>query len=318
MKRSMLGFVVCVMLGQSQSFADRLSDHVWGGYVGAYNCQVKGDQTAAGCSSLHVWYICYGYNGRTVFWNTPVALTVAADSPAEKGKWRGTLYINDDVPVVEPPGLDYVQLCTWRHMQREKAEAKIPRPGPKLEIRSVNPRQHAAIEAIFRRELAPYFGKDGLTVKSDKVNLSLVIDKGTTVYLPSVGPIDKPIAAANIAPDHKVWFMSRITSQAPVILPSFNSVKRIQSAEEIFKLEEGMIPLGHVGKFKIPPSGEPYPAMPSDLLVGMVAPDWQQVPIDKASWHEEQYRTFGKSGGTSFLGLFEFRGTVNLDRGALK
>src|SRR5947209_3299138 len=124
MKKVIGCVLLCLVFVPSRSFAERFSDRVWGIYLGAYNCDVKEGQASAGCSSLHVWYNCYGYNGRTVFWQTPVALTIAADSPAEKGKWRGTLYINDEVPVVEPRGLDYAELLSWRHRQRDKADAQ--------------------------------------------------------------------------------------------------------------------------------------------------------------------------------------------------
>lgn len=312
--------LLSLILVPYQSFAaGRFSDRAWGGYLGAYNCEIKGEETPSGCKSLHVWYITYGYNGSTVFWNTPVALTIDANSPAEKGKWRGTLYINDEIPVVEPIGMDYVELSVWRHMQKEKENPSSLLPTPKIEIRTVNARQHAAIEAIFRRELAPYFGQDGLVVKSDKVNIKPVCDKGTIVYVIGVGQSkENPIATANIVPDHKVWFMSTLSTRAPISMPSFSSVKRIDSCEELFKLEEGLLPLCPGTKFRIPSSDEPYSAMKDTMMVGMVAPEWQRVPLGQNDWHDEKYRTFGKPAGTAFLGLFEFRGAVDLDHGPRK
>lgn len=122
-----------VILGTSQSQAQRLHDRAYGKYIGAYGCELKGAMAQSGCSSLHLWHIGYGYWGSTIVAGKNVALAVAADSPTEMGKWRGNLYVDA----------------------------------------TATPNQVAALTALFQRELAAYFGAGGLQVSVAPVGFAV-------------------------------------------------------------------------------------------------------------------------------------------------
>ncbi len=241
MKKLLAIVSVCLVLGQGQSFAQRYHDRAWGRYLGAYQCEPKGARVEKGCSSLHGWHIRYGYFGSTVIGGLDIAVAVAADSPAEKGKWRGTLYIDSDA----------------------------------------NDNQRAALEALFKRELARYFGKDGLTTEVQPVSIEWKLRKGISVYTIQVGSTDQPwIASANIAPHTKAWWQTR-TKNTPVTTDFF---------------------------FWLPPvpAGDTPPVpLERDQYLGQTL----------ANWDKQRSRNWTNAEGSSYLSDFDFRGPVNPDRG---
>ena len=133
MKRMSLYVAVVFLSTTFSTYAQRLHDRAWGLYFAAYGCDLKGPAAAEGCRSVHVWQIRYGYFGSTIIAGKTVALSVASDSPAAKGQWRGTLYIDS----------------------------------------TAFDNQVAAITGLYRRELAPYFAPDGLKVEVQPVTFSV-------------------------------------------------------------------------------------------------------------------------------------------------
>lgn len=240
MKKLLASIAVCLVIGQGQSFAQRYHDRSWGRYLGAYGCEIKDTHAKQGCSSLHAWHIRYGYYGSTVIARQDVAVAVAADSPTAKGKWRGTLYVDP----------------------------------------SATGNQRAALEALFKRELADYFGKDGLTTEVQPVRISSKLEKGIAVYTVRVGT--KPLlASANIAPHTKAWWQTR-GRQSPVSTDLFYWLPPVPAGD-------------------VPP-------------VALERGQYQGQTV--ANWDKRRYRNWTNAEGTSFLSDFEFRGEVYADKGS--
>ena len=228
---------LCALFLAPQTFGQRLHDRAWGKYFGAYACQVSGAQTENNCGSLHLWHVSYGYYGSTIIAGKNVAVAVTPGSSTAMGSWRGTLYID----------------------------------------KTAEENQVKALEALFRRELAEYFGQDGLQVKVESIQF--VVDQG--VYYLRIGKDARHrIANADVAANAFAWWSTPRADAAPLDLKMLDRMSPIRTGEA-------------------PDVERP------DLHVGHAA----------ANWHKGDSGNWDQAGGTAILSAFEYRGEAYLDRG---
>lgn len=237
----MIRFVTCLSLclwvAASQSYGQRLAYRASGKYFGAYGCDLTKAPQATDCASLHVWHIGYGYYGSTIIAGKNVALAIAADSPTEMGQWRGTLYLDS----------------------------------------TAFDNQLAALEKLFRAELADYFASDGLDVKVVPVEFSA--DQG--VYYLRIGHAGKRrIANAEIVASAFAWWSSPRAESVPLKLKTLSHCSPLRTGEAPDVIQPNL----HIGR-------------------------------TLANWHKAEGASWDKAGGSAVLCNFEYRSTANPDRG---